>query len=177
MPDGVLSDTVSPGSCLEDVGESFDEFKIKFDPDEEDEIQLRGRLNNYPFKIVLDIGDFRVDMVCKVPSQAGSFTLEYDKKKIPKQKEKDDPFAEEDEIRVFVDKGLFCEGDQEDIDRMLAFWHQISDDLTNNIKEILIGDKYGYLGINSQEVISYVWDKSDIIKRKAPLPASTPPSP
>lgn len=158
---------------LEVIGESFDEYKLKYDREENDEeIQLRGKLDNFPFRITIDASRFCVNVFCKVTSQIGqacSIYLEYDKKKIPKQKDKDDPFSEEDEIRVFVDKGLFFESDdQEWIDLAMTFWEGISDDLRSKFKEVLVGNKYGAIYIGDG-IECEVWDLDDLIKRKAPV--------
>ncbi|MES0491328.1 MAG: hypothetical protein ABUK01_15145, partial [Leptospirales bacterium] len=40
---------------LEDVGQSLDSFKIKFDEDKDREVELRGKLSDLPLKVVVDL--------------------------------------------------------------------------------------------------------------------------
>jgi len=150
---------------FESIGESFDSFKIKRNSDGS-EIQLRGKFQNFPVKIKAEsvASSFGWEVVCKVASNVETLSFEYDTEKIPLEKDKDDDFADEDLIRVFIDKGLFFESDeQSEIDYALAFWHDVSDGLRTKIKELLTKNNYTIYTVSDSDIECGVWDLDDLL--------------
>lgn len=113
--------------CEELLGElapRLDGAKIKKLPDD-DEIELRGRMGDTPVKVNLkvDMGWVRPEM--KITNRTGELWLERDHEKIPQQRDPDDDWADDDELRVFVAKGIFVEGDEKDVNENMDTLRQL----------------------------------------------------
>jgi hypothetical protein len=119
---GDLSDAKQWALCeqlLGDIAPAFDNPKIKKLPDD-DEIELRARLGDLPVRInfEVDMGWVRPEM--KISNRTGELQLERDHENTPMEKDADDDWADEDELRVFVAKGIFAEGGEEEINQTLS---------------------------------------------------------
>ncbi len=113
--------------CEELLGElapGIDGAKIKKIPDD-DEIELRGRMGDTPVKVNLevDMGWVRPEM--KITNRTGELRLERDHEKIPQQRDPDDDWADDDELRVFAAKGIFVEGDEEEVNETMGTLRQL----------------------------------------------------
>jgi hypothetical protein len=66
----------------------------------------------------VDMGWVGVEMKCQ--NALGSISLEWDPEKVPVEADEDDDWADEDELRVFVGKAVFVEGDGDDVNETLG---------------------------------------------------------
>ena len=101
--------------------------KIKERPDDE-HIDLRGNYDGAPirFAVWMSFGSFwTIEM--KVPMSFHALDLERDLEKMPKVGDEEDPFDEDEERRVFVGKGVFFEGSDEDVARKLSVWQALAE--------------------------------------------------
>lgn len=86
---------------------------------DDDEIELRARVDGVPVRVNLtDMGWVTIEM--KIDNRAGQLMLERDHDKIPKHKQADDDWADDDELRVFIARGIFVEGYENDINQAFA---------------------------------------------------------
>jgi hypothetical protein len=118
-----------------DFGTPDKPAKIKERPDDEN-IDLRGSYDRSPirFAVWMSFGSFwTIEM--KVPMNQNVIALERDLEKVPKAGDEDDPFDDDEERRVFVGKGVFLEGDDEDIARKLELWRALPEDARDAIVE------------------------------------------
>ena len=117
---------------LGDIAPHLDSGKIKKIPDD-DEIELRGRIGGTPVKInfEVDMGWVRPEM--KITNRIGEIQLERDHEKIPQERDEDDDWASDDELRVFVAKGIFVEGDDEEVDETLDTLSQLPEALRGKL--------------------------------------------
>jgi hypothetical protein len=106
-------------ALLAEIGPAFDNPKIKPLPDD-DEVELRARVQGMPFRVNIEYDVAWVRPEFKIENRAGNLTLTRDHEKIARSKEQNDDWADEDELRVFVAKGIFMEGDEDDIDTASA---------------------------------------------------------
>ena len=63
------------------------------------------------------------------------FSLERDHEKIPNHRDADDPWSDEEDRRVFVGKGIFFEGSDEDVAAKLDLWRQFPEDDREHIMQ------------------------------------------
>ena len=119
-------------ALLGDVAPGMDNAKIKKLPDD-DEIELRGRVGNLPVRINLevDMGWVRPEM--KIANRTGELQLERDHEKIPMEKDADDDWADEDDLRVFVAKGIFTEGGEEEVNQTLSTLGKLPEPLAQEL--------------------------------------------
>ncbi len=97
----------------------FERGRVKLVADE-DAVQLRARLEGRPFRVSIDhiMGWVRLEM--KVENRVGHISLEWDRDKRPQQRDPDDDWADQDDLRVFLAAGVFVQGDEYDVERTLA---------------------------------------------------------
>jgi predicted Zn-ribbon and HTH transcriptional regulator len=104
---------------LEDMGTLLQSPKVKEVLDE-DELELRGRYEDIPIRLKYesDMGWVGLEMKCPSPLDV---YLEWDPEKVPVHSDDaGDDWDEEDEVRVFVGKGVFVEGDKNTVNGALA---------------------------------------------------------
>lgn len=124
-------------SILEDAAPLFGTAerpaKIKELPDDEN-IDLRGTCEGSPirFAVWMSFGSFWT-IELRVDGVGASFELERDEEKVPKHGDDDDPFAEDDGLRVFVGKAIFVEGSERTVAEKLAVWEAIPEPLQETI--------------------------------------------
>lgn len=108
--------------------------KIKA-PDDFDDMELRARSDGIALRVIVDVSTGWLTHEMKIENRVGSLDLERDHDKVPKHKEpdEDDPWADEDEIRVFVAKGIFVEGDDDDVNESLATLAQLPAELSSRV--------------------------------------------
>lgn len=118
---------------LHEVAPHFGNAKVKELPDDGN-IDLRGTFEGSPirFAVWMSFGSFwAIEM--RSPHALAELYVERDHEKIPKHKDEDDPWDEDEERRVFVAKGVFFEGDDEEIGQKLAAWGKLPDTLKTRI--------------------------------------------
>lgn len=104
---------------LEEVGCSFENPRIK--PLHEDTaVELRARVEGVPMRVNVeyDMGWIRPEL--KISNPVGMLVLMRDHSKIAKKRDAGDDWADGDELRIFVAKGIFVEGEDEMIDMSFA---------------------------------------------------------
>ncbi len=102
------------GDLLTEMAPQIENGLVKPLPDD-DEIELRGRVEGMPARVNLefDVGWVRLEM--KINNRVGELSLHRDHEKIPKQKLANDDWADEDELRVFIARGIFVEGQERQV--------------------------------------------------------------
>ena len=105
---------------LADIGTRLTNPKVKEVLDEDD-LELRARFEDIPVRVKyeLDMGWVNLEMKCASPID--DLELEWDLEKIPVHSDDDDDdWGDDDEIRAFVGKGVFVEGDKDSVNNSLA---------------------------------------------------------
>ena len=134
-------------ALLNDIAPHLENGKIKKLPDD-DEIELRARIGGTPVRInfEVDMGWVRPEM--KVTNRIGEIELERDHEKIPQERGADDDWADDDELRVFVAKGIFVEGDESEVDSTLgslaALPPELSQKLLTEMERLRMSRLYGF---------------------------------
>jgi hypothetical protein len=117
---------------LEDMGTLLQSPKVKEVLDE-DELELRGRYEDIPvrLKYEADMGWVSLEMKCTGPLD---IFLEWDPEKVPVHSDdSDDDWDEDDEVRVFVGKGVFVEGDKRSVNDALAQFASLPAELQDGV--------------------------------------------
>jgi hypothetical protein len=119
-------------ALLNDIGQHLENAKIKRKTDE-DELDLRGRIEGIPVRVEfeVDMGWVGVEMKCQ--NGLGAISLEWDPEKVPVEADDDDDWADDDELRVFVGKAVFIEGDSDDVNQTLGTLSRMPPDLANEL--------------------------------------------
>jgi hypothetical protein len=118
---------------LADAAPRFGGAKIKELPDNEN-IDLRGTFDGAAirFAVWMSFGTFwTMEMRC--PNRLGRIDIERDHEKIPKHRDDDDPWEENEERRVFLAKGIFFEGSDDDVSKKLETWSKLPETLQARI--------------------------------------------
>jgi hypothetical protein len=88
---------------------------------DEDDLELRARIQGIPVRLQYELDMGWVSLEMKVPGTIDELSLEWDPEKIPVHADGgDDDWDEEDEYRVFVGKGVFVEGDKDEVNQTLG---------------------------------------------------------
>ncbi len=106
-------------ALLADIAPQLENGKIKKLPDD-DEIELRARVGGTPVRINFEVDMGWVNPEMKIANRIGEIQLERDHEKIPQERDADDDWADEDELRVFAAKGIFVEGDDDEVNQTLG---------------------------------------------------------
>lgn len=114
---------------LGQVAQEFDNGKVKPLLDER-KIDLRARVGGRPYRARVDAENSQVHMELKIANRAGEIDIERDHDKIPKEKDEDEDWADEDELRVFVAKGIFTEGEEDEVNETLATLRSLDESVT-----------------------------------------------
>jgi len=167
--DEVDSKTDLIKELLNSVGAGFDEFKPKYEVNDDDCIEIRGRLNDFNVKVSINVRDFKTETFVKVnyADSAPRPQLNYDLSKVPQERAstEEDPWAEDDEIRVFVGEGVFFESsDEDDIEEGLAYWEQIDDSMRKALIEGLAEHKIEMITASYDEIETSYWNAEDLIQ-------------
>jgi hypothetical protein len=118
---------------LGQIAASFGNAKVKENPDDEN-IELRGVYDGAPvrFAVWMSFGSFwSIQMRCQ--EHLLELEIERDHEKIPKEKDEDDPWDDDEERRIFLGKGIFVEGGDDEIEQKLGTWSQLPEDLRASI--------------------------------------------
>jgi hypothetical protein len=97
-------------------------------------IDLRGSYDGAPvrFAIWMSFGSFwAIEMLCE--NRIGELEIQRDHDKIPKGKDASDPWSKDEERRVFVAKGIFVEGRDQEVAEKLGVWSKLPDALRENV--------------------------------------------
>ena len=100
---------------------------------DEDKIDMRTRIGEFPVKLEFDATSGWVSIDMKCANRMGNLSLDWDLEKLPKQKDEDDDWADDDDIRLFVGKGVFIEGDDDDVNENLATLKAMPADFAANL--------------------------------------------
>jgi len=117
---------------LEAMGALFQNPKVKEVLDE-DELELRARYEDLPVRVKYeaDMGWVSLEMKCASPLD---IYLEWDPEKVPvHSQDEDDDWEEDDEVRVFVGKGVFVEGDKSSVSSALAQFASLPAELQDEV--------------------------------------------
>ncbi len=119
---------------LEELGGTLENPKIKPLQDD-DEVELRARLEGVPMRVNLeyDMGWIRPEF--KIENHLGTLRLERDHSKIAKTKDNDDDWADDDQLRVFVAKGIYVEGYENYVEESLATVKSLPPELLGDLLE------------------------------------------
>ncbi|MCP4680569.1 MAG: hypothetical protein GY854_34815, partial [Deltaproteobacteria bacterium] len=101
-----------------------------------DDIYLRGRYQEVPVMVELDgtAGWVSIDTKCNVPFE--DMSLDWDLEKIPVEADDDDDdddWGDEEEIRVFLAKGVFAEGGKSEVYQVMDAFASLPKDLGDEI--------------------------------------------
>lgn len=125
----------------EALRDAIDKGSIKVNPDDESEVEVRGRINDRPLRIKWSSSDEEPDdpeIEAQCSGAVPTIDLERDYDQIPKTKDTDEDWGEEDqEIRVFVAKGIFAEGDEEEVSETLNNFKALPQELADRILETM----------------------------------------
>ncbi|PLW91944.1 MAG: hypothetical protein C0592_13190 [Marinilabiliales bacterium] len=101
--------------------------------------ELRGKMDGLPVKFETDTMDYSysnppcLNVIIKLKDYEGDFDLTRDHDKIPMDKDDDDWGDEDQDIRVFVGKGIFVEGDEDRVCSTLAYIDGFPEDITDAV--------------------------------------------
>lgn len=115
-------------ALLNDIGQHLENAKVKRKTDE-DELDLRGRIEGIPVRVEFEVDMGWVGVEMKCPNSLGTISLEWDPEKVPVEADDDDDWADDDELRVFVGKAVFVEGDADDVNQTLGTLSRLPADL------------------------------------------------
>jgi len=115
----------------EELAPAYAKAKVKIDHEDES-VQVRGRVGEVPVRIRFNVDMGWVRPELKIANQLGPLDLERDHEQIPNEDDSDDDW-DDDELRVFVAKGIFIEGDDEEIDQTLATLGLLPDPLRTDL--------------------------------------------
>ncbi len=118
--------------------------------DESSTVELRGRYDNRPVRIIANIysrpGGYELEM--KAPN-LGWLWLCWSLKAIPKPKGQDEDWADDDHlIRLFLAKGLYLEGYENEIDEQLSVYRSLPVDFVEDLINTIQQEKMWGLFIN-----------------------------
>jgi len=121
------------------------------------EIELRGKWNDYPVRMKLDMsfGSIEWEMKGTNPSDADIY-LHFDPDAVPNVGQFSGDFADDwdasDSTKVFFGKGYYMDADNSELDRLLAAYQALPEHVRNALATYMIGDKiaryYLYSGGN-----------------------------
>ncbi len=106
------------------IAEVLEDTRIKHD-DENGVLELRGRLKDRPFRMKMSISSIdypdAFDIEMKVTNIIDNILLWWDPEEIPKEKDEDEDWGDEDqEVRIFVEKAIYIEGDETEVNTILG---------------------------------------------------------
>ena len=154
---------------LNSVGAGLDNFKTKYEVNDDDCIEIRGSLNDFPVKVSVNVRDFKTETFVKVNYADSSPRpmINYDLTKVPKERAstEEDPWADDDEIRVFVGEGVFFESsDEDDIEENLSYWEQIDESTRKALIEGLTEHKIEMISATYDEIETSYWNAEDLLQ-------------
>lgn len=112
---------------------AFGGGQVKELPDDEN-IDLRGSYEGAPirFAIWMSFGSFwTMEMLCE--NRIGELEIQRDHDKIPKANDASDPWSKNEDRRVFVGKGIFVEGRDDDVAQKLGSWSRLPEPLREKV--------------------------------------------
>ena len=138
---------------LNEIAPHLDSGKIKKFPDD-DRMELRGRIDNLPLRIeiLVFVGMGSIELEMKVENRLGQMFLVRDHDKIPMPRDEADDWAEEDDLRVFVAKGIYVEG----MDDEVSEWTSNLQALPMDISKALL------TGMEQVRVKNFIVDRPSI---------------
>jgi len=102
--------------------------------DERSEAELRGRVNDVPVRFLLE-SDGEWQLEAKIARVDGSFYVRYDPDLTPKGGDPDDDWADQDDIRVFVAKGMYVEASPDVVEIFMHFAERMTDDQIQRLRD------------------------------------------
>lgn len=110
------------GEFLTEIGDAYGGGKIVApDGDDGDDMELRAVSEGAAFRVRIDVDSGWLFADMKIENRLGPLDLTRDHDKVPRDKaQDDDPWSDDDEVRVFVEKGIFVEGYDDDVNETLG---------------------------------------------------------
>ena len=98
-----------------------------------DRVELRMNRKGIPLRVAID--DYgQTEIEVKPGLKKGSFYLNYDEEKIPKERDPGDPWSDEDELIVFVAKGVYAtEEDMGSVEETLSTLEALPPQMTADL--------------------------------------------
>ncbi len=155
---------------IEAIRDKLDSGRIKENPDNED-IEIRGRINNRPVRIVWSYSDLHpddpsVELQCSETIPVIDLERDYDQ--IPKEKDVDEDWGDEDqELRIFVAKGIFVEGDEDAVNETLGNFKALPQEMADKMLQKMEAAPLTYLR-TGYETVESVYD-IDVVKMQDPV--------
>ncbi len=116
---------LDPRSALEPLMTVLGASGVLQNPDDDSEFEVRGRVGTRPARVKLDDRPY---LECELKGELGARVLVIcrDPTKVPKEGDAADPWDDGD-VRTFVGKGIYVEGDREQVDGFLRLLHGLSE--------------------------------------------------
>ncbi len=139
---------------LTELGADLEHARLKTSLDFDD-IDIRGRLAGVPVKVETDAtaGWVSIDTQCHVPFE--DLSLSWDLDEIPveaSQGEDVDDWGDEDQIRVFVAKGVYAEGGRSEVEQVMSALGALPDGLGPQLLSTMQDHKLSRFGIYSDGI-------------------------
>ncbi len=119
---------------LQGVGEQLGQGQAYANPNDR-EVQWQGTVDGVPLRIKADIWPSAI-IEAKVQNPHGTIVVEYDPEKVP-QPGAPPAWDESDTQRVFLSRGVFIEGDAQDVDVMVRRLRSLPPEVGQTIAEAL----------------------------------------
>jgi len=110
------------------------------------ELELRGKWNDYPVRMKLDMNFGSVEWEMKGQNPSGSdIYLHFDPDAVPNVGQFSGDFADDwgdnDSTKAFFGKGYYMDAEKSEIDRLLAAYQALPEHVRNALVTYMIGDK------------------------------------
>lgn len=152
------------------IRDKLDKGRVKENEDD-DEVEIRGRINNRPIRIMWGHSDLHPDdptVEVQCSELIPIIDLERDYDKIPKEKDMDEDWADESaEIRIFVAKGIFVEGSEEEVNETLGNLKALPQEMVDKMIQRMEEAPLTYLRTGYERVES-IYD-TDVVKMQDPV--------
>lgn len=129
-------------AILNETGSFFEEPRTKRD-NEDGAIELRAAVNGMTLRVKWDISGWDdpgyVIVELQYPDKIDPLTIMWDPKEVPKQKDRDKDWGDDDEVRIFVDKAIYLEGDEDIVNSMIANLNAIPEDFRKKLYDAMQG--------------------------------------
>lgn len=154
---------------LGELGNSLDSAKVSESLSSGVTI-LKGKLNTVPIKVEVDtdIACVHVDTKCHVPFE--EISLEWNLEKIPVSSDDDfdnDDWDEEDEVRIFLAKGVYCERPKSQAENIITEFSKLDQIIRDDILDTLPNYKLSNFRIKDNLV--HVFFSENLYEMSSPI--------
>jgi hypothetical protein len=155
-----------------DLAKSLNDAKIKYATDDYEVLEIRAKKNNRPLRVKWDQISYDepewVEIEMKCNNTLGTIDLERNYDKIPKKKDADPDWGDDDQtMRVFLQKGIYAEGDEDEVNETLSVLNSFPQLLIDKILSLIEEYEIIYFRLND-EVMSAIIE-SNIVDLKEPI--------